>query len=210
MSRASLTGALLFLPIPVVLVLYLRRPLGLGPSIVLGVAIMFGHRFVARPFMDRWISRRCFWCGCLFEGAGVEAPFRSRNETIPARTCCTGHADDLNGFARAVSRGRHGLKALIVLPVFIYLGIALLTLAHASPIAIDGAVWLFKVPVAAAVVGLSFLWPLGRRVALPPAIDFPPHNLALLGVRNMLWIFRVVGLFWLAQAVWGAASGGLA
>jgi len=61
------------------------------------------------------------------------------------------------------------------------------------------------VPVASAVVALSFLWPLGRRTDAPPSIDFPPHNLALLGVRNTLWIFRIVGLIWLGQAVLAGA-----
>ena len=32
-----------------------------------------------------------------------------------------------------------------------------------------------------------------------PAIDFPVHNLFLLGVRNTLWVFRLVGLWWLVS-----------
>jgi len=66
---------------------------------------------------------------------------------------------------------------------------------------LDAAVWAFKVPIALAVVTLSFVWPRGRGIAVDPAIDFPPHNLFLLGVAATLWIFRIVGLFWLAQGV---------
>ena len=205
MSSVRLTGALLFLPIPVVLALYLRRPLGLAPSIVLGVGIMVSHRFVARPFMDRGLSRRCYWCGRDLDGPGADASFVSRGEPVAARACDARHADDTIAFARAVGRARVPLAALIVLPVLVYLGIAVLAIVHRSPLAMDNAAWLFKVPVASAVVALSFLWPLGRRTDAPPSIDFPPHNLALLGVRNTLWIFRIVGLIWLGQAVLAGA-----
>jgi hypothetical protein len=202
MSRARLTGIALFAFIPLVLVLYLRRPLGLGPSIGLGVAIMVAHRFVARPFMDRGIDRRCFWCGRDLDGAGVDAPFRSKNAIVPARACSEGHATDLTAFARTVARGRNVLRVMIVLPVLIYLVNAALTLAKLPAIAVDDAVWLFKLPIAAAVVALSFAWRLGRTMTIEPAVDFPPHNLFLLGVVNTLWIFRIVGLIWLAQALW--------
>ena len=35
-----------------------------------------------------------------------------------------------------------------------------------------------------------------------PAIDFPVHNLFLLGVNTTFWVFRIVGLFWLGQGIW--------
>jgi hypothetical protein len=167
---------------------------------------MLAHRFVARPFMDRWIARRCFWCGRDLDGEGFAAPFRSRTETIPARTCSEPHAANLTAFARVVARERNLLGAFIVLPVSIYLVNAALVLAELPAIAPDDAVWLFKIPVAAAVVTLSFAWPLGRTMTIDPAIDFPPHNLALLGVVNTLWIFRLVGLLWLAQGAWAALA----
>lgn len=204
MSRARLMGIALFAFIPLVLVLYLRRPFGLGPSIGLGLAIMIAHRFVARPFMDRWVDRRCFWCGRDLDGASVDAPFRSNNAVVPARACSEAHAANLTAFARTVARGRTVLRALIVLPVLIYLVNAALTVAELPAIPLDDAVWLFKLPIAAAVVTLSFAWPLGRTMTNDPAIGFPPHNLFLLGVVNTLWIFRIVGLLWLAQGVWAA------
>jgi hypothetical protein len=165
------------------------------------------HRRLARPFMDRHLAARCFWCGCDLAGPGVSAPIRSAKETIAARACGAGHADDLAAFARAVAAWRWILAASILVPVLAYLGNALLAMAGWAPLSLEDARWLFKVPIAGAVVGLSLAWPLGRAFERDPAIDFPAHNLSLLGVRWTLWVFRVVGVFWLAQAIWAGLSG---
>jgi len=205
MSRIRVVGILLFLFIPAVLVLFLRMPFGLAPSVLSGIAIMLAHRRVARPFMDRHLDARCFWCGRDLEGPGVDAHFRSGRESIAARACIDGHATDLAAFARVVAATRVLLAIAILVPLFAYLGNALLAMADAAPLSLDAARLVFKVPIAAAVVGLSFLWPLGRRLAREPEIAFPAHNLSLLGVWWTLWIFRAVGLIWLAQALWAAA-----
>jgi hypothetical protein len=206
MTRARVTGAVLFLFIPLVLILYLRQPLGAALSIAAGVAIMIAHRFVARPFLNVWLARRCFWCGRDLDGAGYPAPFASRGATIEARACSEAHAGNLSAFARFVARWFPALWALIVVPVLVFLVLAAAEVAGRTLVAPRGAAWLFKVPIAAGVVGVSFLWPTGRRLTNQPAIGFPPHNLFLLGISNTLWIFRVVGIIWLGQAVWAAAS----
>ena len=202
MSRPRLAGVLLFLFIPLVLVLYLRMPLGPVASVPVGIAIMLAHRRAARPFMDRHLARRCFWCGADLTGEGIPAPFRSRRETIEARCCTPEHAGRLAAFARAVAASRIVLAAAIVVPVLVYLANALMAPFGRAFLAPEAARWTFKVPIAAAVVSLSFLWPLGRGSSRAPAIDFPAHNLSLLGVSWTLWVFRVVGLFWLASAAW--------
>lgn len=202
MSSVRVRGVLLFLFIPLVLVLYLRMPFGLAPSVLGGIAIMVLHRRIARPFMDRHLAARCFWCGSDLRGPGVGAAFRSGKETIAARACGAAHAADLAAFARAVASSRWVLAALILVPVVAYLGNALLAIAGRAPVPLDTARLLFKMPIAAAVVGLSFAWPAGRSSTRPGAIDFPAHNLSLLGVSWTFWVFRIVGLFWLGQAVW--------
>jgi hypothetical protein len=204
MSRTRLTGTLLFLFIPLVLVLYLRTPLGLPASVLLGIFLMIGHRFVARPFMERHLESRCFWCGRDLVGPGVPASFRSRGETIGAQACSGTHADRLTAFARTLAAGRLVVFLLIVLPVAVYLGNALLTIAGHGFLPLDSARAAFKIPIAVAVVTLSFAWPLGARLAREPAIDVPAHNLSLLGVSWTLRVFRIVGLFWLGQAAWSA------
>lgn len=204
MSRNRLAGALLFLFIPLVLVLYLRMPLGLPGSLFLGMVLMFAHRFVARPFMNRHLGRRCFWCGCDLSGPGVPAPFSSRRETIKARACSGTHANRLIAFARMVAAGRLVVFLLILLPVLIYLANALLTIAGHGFFPLDTARAAFKIPIAIAVVTLSFAWPLGAKLTREPAIDVPAHNFSLLGIATTLWVFRIVGLFWLGQAMWNA------
>ena len=204
MPRTRLVGALLFLVIPLVLILFLRMPLGLPGSIVLGRALMIAHRFVARPFMERHLDSRCFWCGGDLAGPGALAFFRSRNATIEARACSNAHADRVIAFARMAAAGRLIVFLLIVLPVAVYLGNALLTIAGHGFLPLDAARAAFKIPIAIAVVTLSFAWPLGTRLAREPAIDVPAHNLSLLGVSWTLWVFRVVGMFWLGQAAWSA------
>ena len=74
-----LLGVLLFLPVPVVLLLFTRMPLGVGESLALGVAITITHRFYARPFARSRADRRCLWCG------GQRAPVRAwRSRSLKA------------------------------------------------------------------------------------------------------------------------------
>jgi hypothetical protein len=198
MSRVRLAGAALFLFIPIVLVLFLRLPFGLPVSLATGVAIMLAHRFVARPFMERHLASRCFWCGC--DRASFDASFLSRGETIGARACCEGHAGDVRALGRTVAASKLALAAGIVLPLAFFLINGVLTIAGRPIVSMDAARWTFKVPVAATVVSLAFVWPIGRRMSRTPAIDFPVHNLSLLGARWTLWVFRIVGMVWLVLA----------
>jgi hypothetical protein len=195
--KLRITGIALFLFIPLVLVLYLRMPLGAGPSLALGVVLMIGHRFVARPWFSRHLGVRCFWCG---KAAGsVAAPFVSKGETIAAVACGEGHAGRIAAFGRVVAKARVPLAALILVPVVLYLLNGFASVAGLPSVSLDAARWGFKIPIAAAVVALSFAWPLGHRMGSEPAIDFPVHNLFLLGIGNTLWVFRIVGIWWLVE-----------
>lgn len=195
-----LAGILLFLFIPLVLVLYLRMPLGPAPSLGLGVAIMIGHRFVARPWFRKHLDERCFWCGA--PRAVVEAPFHSKGDEIEAWACGASHAGRVLAFARLVARARVPLAILILVPVFLYLVNGVAAVSGLPSVGWEAARWGFKVPIAAAVVTLSLAWPAGRGLTSAPAVDFPVHNLFLLGIGNTLWVFRVVGVWWLVEAAW--------
>jgi hypothetical protein len=52
-------------------------------------------------------------------------------------------------------------------------------------------------------VNLAALGPALGRPGPPPRAAFPPHNFTLLGVRNLLWIFRLVGVWWIAAGATG-------
>jgi len=56
--------------------------------------------------------------------------------------------------------------------------------------------------VALTVVGASLGYLAVREAAEPVTSPFPLHNLFLLGIRNTLWVFRVVGAWWLAASAW--------
>jgi hypothetical protein len=69
---------------------------------------------------------------------------------------------------------------------------------------VDDSVAFFRGAVAIAVLPLGWLGP--RRApsapdALPRAVPFPVHIQALIGTAAVLWLFRIVGLVWLALAV---------
>jgi hypothetical protein len=55
--------------------------------------------------------------------------------------------------------------------------------------------------VAATVVTASLGYLLVREPDARLRCPFPLHNLLLLGIRHTLWIFRVVGAWWLLNAV---------
>jgi hypothetical protein len=103
-----------------------------------------------------------------------------------------------------VAAAKPALAVAIFVPLAAYLINALLAIGGRAPLSLDAARWVFKIPIAAAVVVLSFAWPYGRTMSREPAIDFPVHNLSLLGARWTLWVFRLVGLFWLGQALYEA------
>lgn len=194
-----LQGALLFLFIPAVLMLYLRMPLGVAPSILIGITLMVGHRFLARPFLTRHLAERCFWCGRVLGVAALDVPFTSRGESVGAKACAERCRLRLDAFTRFTSAARPLLAALILAPVAIYLVNALGWIVGVAGIPAGAARWIFKAPIALAVVATSFAYPLGPRLGRASAVDFPVHNLFLLGVGNTLWVFRIVGLYWLAE-----------
>lgn len=202
--KLRIEGIALFLFIPLVLILYLRMPLGPGPSLALGVVLMIGHRFVARPWFARHVGERCFWCGKAAES--VPAPFASKGETIAAIACGEDHAGRIAEFGRVVAKARLLLAALILAPVVLYLLNGFAAVAGLPSVPFDAARWGFKIPIAAAVVALSFAWPLGRRMGSAPAIDFPVHNLFLLGIGNTLWVFRIVGIWWIVEGAVAVAG----
>jgi hypothetical protein len=64
----------------------------------------------------------------------------------------------------------------------------------------DNAVAFFRLGIAATVLPLGWLAArTGPAAAGPLRSPFPLHVPALVGLRNVLWLFRLIGLLWLAQ-----------
>jgi hypothetical protein len=199
-------GTLLFLPVPTVLLLFTRQPLGLRLSLGLGVVLLCTHRLYARPFALRHARTRCLWCArplahesALARTLRVHEPF---GET-EWRACGTAHHARLShvlGWAQA-----HGVALRVGI-----LG-ALLTLlggltwqaldSSSGPTGAD-AVALFQFGVALSVLPLASLGTRARRSAnMPPKVPFPVHIQALIGTAAVLWLFRVIGVLWLVLAL---------
>jgi hypothetical protein len=202
-TRAQAWGLLLFLFIPAVLYLLVAHPPPLGASLAAGVALMLGHRFVARPYMRRALEAKCLWCNGALPQASAAFRLRSGGEMIEAR-CCPEHAAPLRRFFGALDEWRWPLRLGIFVPLLALVGaLAAAALGGGDP-RLPAATALFKLAVGL-TVNLAALGPLvGSRRERPepapePAVPFPAHNFFLLGVRSLLWIFRLVGLWWIVQ-----------
>jgi hypothetical protein len=197
-----LLGAMVFLPVPVVLLLFTQAPLGPAFSLALGVALMATHRLYARPFALSRAGRRCLWCG----GAATGGPELMVEEPLGVtrwRACGEPHerrARQFLNWAGAHSRFVQ-LGILGTLAVFLVLA-ALAAARPAGGVRYADAVNVFRLGIAATVLPLSIL---GVRDAAPATdrlrTPFPVHIQALIGTWAVLWLFRLVGAVWLVLSL---------
>jgi hypothetical protein len=193
-----LQGLLLFAFIPIVLFLFLGQPFGPGASSIAGLAIMVGHRFVAVPWMARHATTRCLWCAReTGPGHPVTVSTGSRSWTLVA--CGPAHRARIGRFLTFVARCRAPIAIGIVVPLVILLSGSLAAAAGHPFLSHHWNAWQFKVIVAFTVAGTSIAYLAVTRPAESLSCPFPLHNIFLLGIRNTLWVFRVVGAWWLVS-----------
>lgn len=191
-------GLLLFLPVPLVLWLFARMPLGAAPSLILGILLVATHRLYARPFALARADRRCLWCG----GPAPDGSVLMVTEPLGAtawRACGPQHRDAIArvlafaaGHARFLKTGILGTLGVFLAATF---AAAAGRLGMVTP---ADATAFFRLGIAASVLPLGWLGEaLGRPGAEPPRVPFPLHIQALIGTRAVLWLFRLVGLAWL-------------
>ena len=190
-------GILLFLPVPVVLWLLTRLPLGMWPSLGLGVVVMVTHRLYARPYALSRASRRCLWCGRTGDGSGLVrlTVVEPMGET-GWKVCGGDHQDRVHSFLGWASR--HAL--------FLKIGIAGTLLAYlvTAPLAVSTPENLshgFRLLIALTVLPLGWLGPGSAAGGGDMKVPFPVHIQALIGTVAVTWLFRVVGLIWLVTSV---------
>ncbi len=195
----NLLGILLFLFIPLVLFLFVAHPQPIGVSVGAGVFLMLGHRLLARPYMERVRERKCLWCNRFFAAHDPVVPVLLQVGTTELRfAACPGHGLFANRFLSWVDRLRLPLRLGIGLPLAALLAtLALAATGRTAPTDLVTDLFRFLVGLTVHVAALGSS--LGRLHSTPRAA-FPPHNFSLLGVRTTLWIFRLVGLFWLVTA----------
>jgi hypothetical protein len=198
------TGVLLFLFIPGVLFLFVRHPEPVGVSLAAGVALMIGHRFLARPYMERAREVKCLWCNRVPPREPVELELRAGGGRTVAARCCARHREPAARFFSFLHLWRWPLRLGIFLPL-LFLLTALAVSAAGQPAPVPFATAGFKLVVGITVNVAAFGY-LAAREHAPVEVPFPVHNFFLLGVRNLLWIFRLVGLWWIWQGITALVS----
>ncbi len=197
-----LLGLLFFLPVPVVLGLFTRAPLGVGASIGLGVLLMVTHRLYARPFALSRADRRCLWCGGA-AGDGPRVPLEEPSGPTAWHACGEAHRESLTRVFGTAHRWRWFLRAGILGSLALFLGGALLAaLRQPGPVTFADTTAAFRLGVSLTV--LPFGWfaaALRPRTAGAIRAPFPVHIQALIGAAVMLWLFRIVGIVWIVQVV---------
>jgi hypothetical protein len=204
-AALQLLGVALFLFIPVVLFLFVAHPRPIAASLVAGVVLMLGHRFLARPYRERARLRKCLWCNRALD-AGETLALATGSGPLDARVCPAHRAPAARFFA-FVARVGPLLRGGIFLPLLALL-VALLVGAAGDERWLPLAVPLFQllVGVTVNVAALGYLAaPPPAEAAPPPRVPFPAHNFFLLGVRNLLWVFRLVGVWWIVRGALGLA-----
>lgn len=196
-SRVS--GVLLFLPVPLVLALFTRFPLGVDASLALGVALVLTHRLYARPFALKRAGSRCLWCAGPADG-GPALELREPFGTTAWRACTPAHAERLRRTFGWAARQASFLKAGILGALGLFLAGALAS-ARGATGALTPGDWsaFFRVAIALTVLPLGLLGPRAAPAAdAAPRVPFPVHIQALIGTWAVLWLFRLVGVAWLA------------
>ena len=192
-------GIALFAFIPLVLFLFVRHPEPIAASLLGGIVLMLGHRFLARPYQERVRERKCIWCNRVLAREASRhhlTVVAGSDETSFA--ACVGHDAPAGRFFAWVDRLRLPLRLGIAVPlVALLLALAAATAGDDrwAPRAAD----CFRFAVGL-TVNLAALGPLLGAVRGVPRAAFPLHNFTLLGLRNLLWIFRLVGIRWILTA----------
>jgi hypothetical protein len=199
MTRAL--GVLLFLPVPLVLWLLTRTPLGVGPSLLLAVAIVGTHRLYARPFALSHAARRCLWCGGAARDAAVVDLVEPGGPTRWA-ACAGTHADALRRACSFLSAHRAPLRVGVLGFLAVLLAVeGGVAAGLVAPSRLGTAVAAFRTGIALTVLPVGLLALRRPAEGAREALPFPVHIQALVGTRAVLWLFRIVGLAWLVLGV---------
>jgi len=195
--RLQILGVLLFLFIPAVLFLYVRHPEPVGLSLAAGVILMVGHRRLARPYMRRALPWKCIWCNRVPpEGEGEVLELRAGAETLPAR-CCAGHREPAARCFTFLHAWRWPLRLGIFLPLLALLAALAAAALGREIVPLPAVTAFFQLAIGITVNLAAWGYLLVRGERSTVAVPFPVHNFFLLGARALLWIFRLVGLWWI-------------
>jgi hypothetical protein len=200
-ATSAAVGVALFLFIPAVLVLFVAHPEPIAASLAAGVVLMLGHRLVATPYFRAIRPSTCAWCHRTFDGAGPieHALDLEVGDDRPAILTCGHHADPVRRFFAFLERYRWPLRLGIGAPLLLLLA-ALGAAAAGRREWLEPATQIFRLVVGIAV-HVAALGPLFGSPQRTAVAAFPVHNFYLLGIRAILWIFRLVGAWWIVSSL---------
>ena len=197
-------GLLLFLPVPLVLFLFTRAPLGVLASLAVGVLLTLTPPPLRAPVGPR---ARAHALPVVRGGRrvgrvpGRRARDRGADGPHGWRACREAHARPVRAVVEWAAHRRPFLTLGILgsLAVFLAWG-AGSGFGWPGGLAYDDAVAFLRLGIALSVLPLG--WLAARGDAAPAdalRAPFPLHVPALVGLRTVLWLFRLVGLVWLVQ-----------
>ena len=192
-------GILLFLFIPLVLYLFLQHPFGVPASFAIAIAVMLGHRFIARPFFLRNAEKRCFWCART--GNPREKIQVKSGNTVSINLCTESCRRSAKQFFDFTFRYRAILRFGIFLPLVWYIVTMVLNDLRIWSFPNEWNRFIFQFFIAVTVLLVSFAYRTGIETS-NPVFPFPIHNLSLIGANNILLVFRYVGIWWLAVSLY--------
>lgn len=209
-------GIALFAFIPLVLYLFVGHPEPHLLSLGAGVVLMLAHRVPARAYMRRAARRKCLWSNRTLEDgledsleAGVagrdseDVTLRTAGGAVEARVLRR-HARDLRRFFTFAHRARLPLRAGIFLPLLALLGtLGAAGFGVASQATLATVTDAFRLVIGLTVNVAAWGWHAVRQPDEAPRVPFPVHNFFLLGVRALLWILRLVGIWWIVAGAAG-------
>jgi hypothetical protein len=200
-------GLLLFLPVPLVLLLFTRQPLGPWLSLGAGVVLTLTHRLYARPFALARAGGRCLWCGAP---AGAGAASLTLDEPLGRtewRACSLPHAEPLRRTLGWAAAHRRFIAVGILGSLALFLALAVAAASGRVPGLVEGdAVAALRLGVALTVLPFGWLAPTRGAGEGGGRLPFPVHIQALVGTVWVLWLFRLVGLWWLVAGLWHVAG----
>ncbi|MEM8996796.1 MAG: hypothetical protein AAGF23_18570 [Acidobacteriota bacterium] len=199
--RDHLEGVGLFLFIPIVLFLFVAKPEPLAASLIAGVVLMVGHRRVARPYMRRVAPRLCLWTHRRLDAVSETSALTLHTGAGPQDVrCLARHRDDIGRFFTFLRVFRPVLALGIFAPLLFLLGTTAIVAFGARPLLpLETATAIFQLSVGLTVnlaaYGYLSILPIDAELR----VGFPAHNFFLLGIRVLLWIFRIVGAVWIVR-----------
>ncbi len=196
--RLRALGLLLFLPVPLVLWLLTSQALGVGWSVAVALALVLTHRSYARPFALRHAESRCLWCGT--SGANLMIEAHEPDASTRWAACGAHHADSLRRVLGWTARRSTFLRVGVLGTLALFLsGLLLASTGRLGSLLPADAVAFFRIGISLTVLPLGWTAADSRhKTEEGGRLPFPLHIQGLIGTWSVLWLFRLVGLVWLA------------